>query len=136
MPNETSTTILCIDDDRGALDYHRALLERSGYSVLTASSVRRGLEIARTSAITLVLVDYHMPEMTGDEVAAAIKHMKPKIPVLLVSSDDKIPVAALRIVDGFVSKNEAGHLLVPTILSFCAGNSPALQTVAVAANRV
>jgi CheY-like chemotaxis protein len=136
MSDEMDRTILCIDDDRGTLDYHRALLERSGYSVLTASSARRGLEIARTKEITLVLVDYHMPEMTGDEVANAIKHLKPRVPVVMVSSDDEIPAAALGMVDGFVSKNEVGNLLLPAILSFCGGDSLALHGSSVATDRV
>lgn len=136
MANEASRTILCIDDDRGALDYHRALLERSGYRVLAASSARRGVEIARTSAIHLVLVDYHMPEMTGDEVAAAIKREKPMVPIVMVSSDDEIPEVAMGIVDGFVSKNEVGKLLLPAILSFCGRISPALHESAVATDRI
>ena len=136
MCDETSRTILCIDDDRGTLDYHRALLERSGYQVLTASSARCGVEIARTSAIALVIVDYHMPEMTGDEVADAIKRVKPGVPVVMVSSDDKIPEAVLGTVDGFVSKDEVGNLLLPAIMSFCGSSSPTLHGSAVATDRV
>jgi CheY-like chemotaxis protein len=124
MSNEANRTILCIDDDRSALDYHRALLERSGYQVLTASSARRGVEIAQTSAITLVLVDYNMPEMTGNEVANAIKRVKPTVPVIIVSSDDEIPKTVLRQADGFVLKNDVINLLLPTVTSLCGGNPP------------
>jgi CheY-like chemotaxis protein len=122
MSNETNRTILCIDDDRGALDYHRALLERSGYLVLTASSARRGVEIARTCAIALTLVDYHMPEMTGDEVANAIKRVKPTVPVIIVSSDDEIPKAALGQADGFILKDDVINRLLPTVTSLCGEN--------------
>ena len=136
MSNEANKTILCIDDDRGALDYHRALLERSGYLVLTASSARRGVEMARTYAISLALVDYHMPEMTGDEVANAIKRVKPTIPVIIVSSDDEIPKTVLRQADGFVLKNDVINLLLPTVTSLCGGTLPVIHESAIAMDRV
>jgi ActR/RegA family two-component response regulator len=43
MSNDPRKTILCIDDDDGVLSYHRALLERRGFEVLTAGSARQGL---------------------------------------------------------------------------------------------
>jgi CheY-like chemotaxis protein len=132
MSKEANRTILCIDDDRGALDYHRALLERSGYLVLTASSARRGVEMARTCAIALALVDYHMPEMTGDEVANAIKRVKPTVPVIIVSSDDEIPKAALGQADGFVLKDKVINLLVPTVIAFCGRTPRGIQEGAIA----
>src|SRR5579863_9934911 len=132
MSNDANKTILCIDDDRGALDYHRALLEGSGYLVLTASSARRGVEMARTYAISLALVDYHMPEMTGGEVANAIKCVKPTVPVIIVSSDDEIPKTALRRADGFVLKNDVINLLLPTVTSLCGGTLPVIHEGAIA----
>ena len=61
MPNlSTSKTILCIDDDYGVLEYQRALLEKRGYTVLTAASPRQGLQIAAVSGLAAVIVDYHM----------------------------------------------------------------------------
>ncbi len=54
----TSKIILCIDDDAGVLQYQKALLERCGYAVLTASSAREGLQIAAGSGVAAVIVDY------------------------------------------------------------------------------
>ncbi len=62
-------TILCIDDDHSMLGYQRALLERRGFAVLTAASGRQGIQIAVACAVAAVIVDYHMPEMNGHEVA-------------------------------------------------------------------
>jgi DNA-binding NtrC family response regulator len=45
MSNYPRKTILCIDDDDGVLSYHRALLERRGFEVLTAGSARQGLQM-------------------------------------------------------------------------------------------
>jgi len=116
-------TILCIDDDDSMLRYQKALFERHGYKVLTAASARQALRIAAVCAVAAVVVDYHMPEMNGLEVATEIKRLKPQIPIVLFSSDDAIPEPALNVVDAFVSKNEAFHRLLPVITRIC-GESP------------
>ena len=115
-------TILCIDDDDGMLCYQKALFERRGYQVLTAASARQGLRIAAVCEVTAVVVDYHMPEMNGLEFATEVKRLKPQMPIVMVSSDDAIPEAALNVVDAFVSKNEAPHCLLPVITRICGEN--------------
>jgi CheY-like chemotaxis protein len=114
-------TILCIDDDDGILRYQRALFERRGYKVLTADSARQGLQIAAACAVAAVIVDYHMPEMNGHEVATEIKRLRPQVPIVMLSSDDEIPEPALSAVDAFVSKNAPSRLL-PVITRICGEN--------------
>ena len=116
-------TILCIDDSDSMLGYQRALLERRGFAVVTATSARQGLEIALACAIAAVVLDYHMPEMNGHEVATEIKRLRPQLPIVMVSSDEWIPVHTLNIVDAFVSKNEAHSCLAPAIARICGGDS-------------
>ncbi|MDQ1388929.1 MAG: hypothetical protein QOF56_2383 [Acidobacteriaceae bacterium] len=119
--------ILCIDDDDGMLRYQKALLERSGYKVLTAESARQGLGIAAACAVAAVVVDYHMPEMDGHQVASEIRRLKPSIPIIMVSSDDTIPEPALNVVDAFVSKNDASRCLLPVIARMCGENPSGFQ---------
>ena len=120
-------TILCIDDDDGMLRYQKALLERCGYKVLTAASARQGLQIAAACTVSAVVLDYHMPEMNGHEVATQIKLLNPQIPIIMVSSDDAIPEPAFKVVDAFVSKNEAPHRLLPVVARICGENPPGFQ---------
>jgi CheY-like chemotaxis protein len=121
--SSTRKTILCIDDDDGVLGFHRALLERRGYAVLTAASARQGLQIAAAFTVAAVIVDYHMPEMDGLEVAVEIRRIRPKVPIIMVSSDVEIPEQALQAVDAFISKDEAPRRLLPMINRVC-GESP------------
>jgi DNA-binding response OmpR family regulator len=116
-------TILCIDDDEGILGYQKALLERRGYKVLTADSARQGLRIAAVCAVAAVIVDYHMPEMNGHDVATEIKRLTPQVPIIMLSSDEEIPVRTLNVVDAFVSKNDAPSRLLPAVTQVC-GESP------------
>ena len=110
------------------LGYQRALLERRGFEVLTAASARQGLQIAAACAVAAVIVDYHMPEMNGHELATEIKRLRPQVPIVMVSSDDKIAEYALKVVDAFVSKNEAPSRLLPVITQICGENPPASNT--------
>jgi CheY-like chemotaxis protein len=126
-------TILCIDDDDGMLRYQKALFERRGYKVLTAASARQGLRIAAVCAVAAVVVDYHMPEMNGLEVATEMKRLKPQIPIVMVSSDDAIPELALNVVDAFVSKNEAPRRLLPVITRICGENPLRFQETRITA---
>ncbi len=115
----TKRIILCIDDDEAILRYEKALLERSGYAVLTASSAQQGLRLATMCKCDAVLVDYEMPGMNGDEVALAIKRLRPELLVILLSGSD-VPPDALDSVDAFVPKLEASRQLLPVIAEFCA----------------
>jgi CheY-like chemotaxis protein len=130
---QSRKTILCIDDDDGVLSYHRALLERRGFEVLTAASARQGLEIATACAVAAVIVDYHMPEMNGHQVAIEIKRLRPQVPIVMVSSDEEIPEHALHTVDAFVSKNEASSRLLPVIARICGENPTGFQETRITA---
>jgi CheY-like chemotaxis protein len=117
--SSTSKTILCIDDDNGVLEYQKALLERRGYAVLTAASARQGLQLAAASGVAAVIVDYHMPEINGHEVALEIKRLNPDTPIVMVSSDEEVPSHVLDVVDAFVPKHQAPTHLVPVLTRIC-----------------
>ena len=120
IPSNPSTkrVILCVDDDEAILHYEKALLERSGYAVLTASSPEQGLRLATMCKCDAVLLDYEMPGMNGDEVALAIKRLRPELLVILLSGSD-VPTHALASVDAFVPKLEASRQLLPMVAEFC-----------------
>jgi CheY-like chemotaxis protein len=116
--------VLCIDDDPAVLYYEKTLLERSGYSVLTAASARAGLGVVNTCSLDVVLIDYEMPEMNGYEVAVEIKHVKPEVAVILLSGSD-VPIQALTVVDAFVPKLDASRELLPAVAALCSkGRGP------------
>jgi DNA-binding NtrC family response regulator len=126
-------TILCIDDDSSMLGYQRELLERRGFKVLTAASARQGLQIAVACAVAAVIVDYHMPDMNGHELATEIKRLRPHVPIVMVSSDEGIAEQVLNVVDAFVSKNEAPSRLLPVITRICGENPPSVNDARITA---
>ncbi len=83
-PHET--ILMVEDEDDLRLITHR-ILARAGYHVLTASGGEQAVRLAEThpDPIDLLLTDVIMPKMTGNEVAARIRDIRPGIPVLYMS---------------------------------------------------
>ncbi|MCW5891741.1 MAG: hybrid sensor histidine kinase/response regulator [bacterium] len=63
-------TILVVDDQHDTLSSVRMLLEREGHRVLTASRGEEALELLARETVQLLLVDWVMPEMSGEQVIA------------------------------------------------------------------
>jgi DNA-binding response OmpR family regulator len=53
----SSGVLLCIDDDEDVLECEKSFLESFGYTVLTASSGGKGLELASMYPVDVVVVD-------------------------------------------------------------------------------
>ncbi len=108
-------TLLCVDDNQSSLKICKIILENSGYKVLTASSGREGLEVFSSNAIDAVILDYQMPEMNGELVAAEMKRTNPEIPILMLSGWVPLPESALRLVDEFVAKGDRVEFMLLTV---------------------
>jgi CheY-like chemotaxis protein len=107
--------ILCIDDDPQALACLQGLLGGEKYEVLVASSGGEGLDLYSSQPADAVILDYQMPQMKGDRVAAQMKLAKPDIPILLRSGHGWVPEDALQTVDAFVAKGEPPTTLLATV---------------------
>lgn len=98
--------ILCVDDETVGLKVRQLLLERAGYKVLTALDGRTGIEIFGREPVDGVVLDYSMPGMTGGEVAAKLRCIKPHIPILMLSAYTSLPPEVNRLIDGAMTKGE------------------------------
>lgn len=80
-------TVLIVEDEEAILNLGKAVLERLGYAVLSASSPRRAIEIAQDfdEAIHLLITDVVMPEMDGHELANSLTRIKPGLKCLYMS---------------------------------------------------
>jgi DNA-binding response OmpR family regulator len=82
--------VLAIDDEVDILDIIAMTLEPEGYRVLKAASAKAGLQLyeQRWREIDVVLLDYLMPEMTGDLVFECLRNINPNARVLLLTACD------------------------------------------------
>jgi CheY-like chemotaxis protein len=77
--------VLCVDDDAALLALRCLVLSRAGYEVLTAADGAAALELFRCIQVDLVITDYWLPGLSGTQLAAEMKRLKPAIPVVLFS---------------------------------------------------
>lgn len=83
--------LLVVDDVEANRNVLRQQLERASYKVSTVGSGREALDLLGHSAVDLVLLDLHMPEMDGIEVLRAIreKHSRLSLPVIMVTAESR-----------------------------------------------
>jgi PAS domain S-box-containing protein len=87
-----SLVIVVVDDDKLVLTNIKAMLEDFGHTVIEANSGATALDVIRnTSHVDLVITDQAMPQMTGMQLAAAIKVDWPNLPILLMSGYAELP---------------------------------------------
>jgi CheY-like chemotaxis protein len=116
-------TILCIDDNPDWLFGLKVLLGEE-YEVLIANSGSEGLKLYASQPVDAVILDYQMPQLTGDRVAAQMKRTNPDIPIVLLSGHDWLPEEVLQSVDAFVVKGELLAKLLTTVDDLLRARSP------------
>ena len=106
-PRGTGQHVLCVDDDPAMVLMVDGLLRRAGYKVTTFEQPAAALArvVADPGAFDIVVTDFNMPEMNGMELATALAHVAPHLPVIITS--------------GFISdemRQRAGELNVGALL--------------------
>jgi CheY-like chemotaxis protein len=108
-------TILCIDDHWNGPIGRKMLLENNGYRVLEASGGDEGLKLFLSHSVDAVVLDYQMPGMNGDVVAAKMKRVKSHVPIMLLSAYGPLPKRKLKAVDTFLSKSQPPKILLSAL---------------------
>jgi CheY-like chemotaxis protein len=107
--------VLCVDDDEKQLGLTKLTLERNGYSVLITTDWRRALDLFSTGPIDLVIVDYEMPDIKGNELAVWIRGIDPQVPIVLHSGAPSVPENVKKTTDAFIPKDAEPHVLMAAI---------------------
>jgi CheY-like chemotaxis protein len=78
--------ILVVDDQQGVREAIRCLLALDRHVVTEAQNGREALQVFAPGLFDLVITDYAMPVMAGNELAQKIKVMMPSQPILMISA--------------------------------------------------
>ncbi|HHY84938.1 MAG TPA: response regulator [Verrucomicrobia bacterium] len=78
--------ILVVDDEPFVCDAVKMMLTFDGHEVYTANSAREALDVFEKDKFDLVITDFAMPVMKGDELAVAIKERAPGQPVIMITA--------------------------------------------------
>lgn len=91
-PAGRSAVILFVDDDPLIAMSTTEMLEDLGHRVIGVSSARHALDVIQSEQpIDLMVTDHVMPGMTGLELAAASRQLRPSLPILLATGYAELP---------------------------------------------
>lgn len=112
--------VLVIDDEDIVLQTTRAILEQSGYQVITAANGELGVEAVRKhkNQLAAVILDLTMPVMGGEEALGRIKEFAPSVPVILSSGYDASQAMARfgeNLLAGFLHKPSTVQAMLLTL---------------------
>ena len=131
MPaTRTNALILCVDDyDENILAGWKMLLECEGYQVLTAVDSSQAIDLFTSHSVDEVILECHLPGVSGDVVARRMKAIKPTVPILTLSGTT--PKEKLKPVEAFLFKAESITVfyVLKTMLNIC---RPTLNACAIA----
>ena len=78
-------TILVVEDDRKIAKVVKVYLEGEGFRVFTAEKGKEALDIALKEALSLVILDLMLPDMSGEEICQELKEIG-DFPVIMLTA--------------------------------------------------
>ncbi|MGA2229961.1 MAG: response regulator [Tepidisphaeraceae bacterium] len=73
--------ILVADDESHILHVVSLKLRNAGYAIVTACDGQEALELAQQEKPDLIIIDYHMPHLSGLEVCQRLRRERPADPI-------------------------------------------------------
>lgn len=113
--------ILVVDDDPGTREAITHILTKAGFRVLAWDGLADLEAVTLGVPLRLALVDYHLPGLTGLEVARRLKEIAPDCRIVLMSSEAPDP-AQPELVDLFLSKPFSKNSLLQAVQSLWPGD--------------
>jgi two-component system phosphate regulon response regulator PhoB len=85
-------TILIVDDEQGFLHILQVVLQRAGFTTITATSAHDALRLIAQRSVDLIILDDMMPEMSGSDLCMQLKAdpIYQHIPIVMHSAGLKI----------------------------------------------
>ena len=85
MPDEARRLVGVVDDDEAVRDSLGFLLETAGLNVVTYSSAAQFLSEASLDDLACLVVDQHMPELTGLQLITRLRGQGATLPIALIT---------------------------------------------------
>jgi DNA-binding response OmpR family regulator len=95
--------ILCVDDNEQELSVLKFMLTTNGYRVFSASSGQEAIGIFANTPVDLVLADFSMPQMNGNQLVDRLKRTAAHVP-MIVLGDPQTMVGEIHAADALLAK--------------------------------
>jgi DNA-binding NarL/FixJ family response regulator len=113
---KTVLVLLVVDASAVTLNALALILQQNGYSVLTAGNSKDALHQLASKPVDLAIVDHYTVEEERIDLPAAIKQLRPRTPVLMLSSQYPVESSPAG-VDIFLSKVEPPARVLDAVAS-------------------
>jgi len=108
--------VLVVDDEPSVVIALKQLMEQEGHTVLTAESGRQAIELSRQNDVHLMLLDYYMLGMNGEDVVRAVRKFDSKMQIILNTgyAGERPPRVMMREIDiqAYHDKSESPEQLL------------------------
>jgi PAS domain S-box-containing protein len=109
--NTRPKKVLCVDDEAAGLEVRKAILERQGYSVVTATNAAQALAFFKAAQFDLVITDHLLGRTTATAMVAEMKRLNPRLPIIVLSGVVELP-ERMENVDAVISKADGPAVLL------------------------
>jgi len=117
--NPEAFTILIVDDDLGVLELMQRCLKRQGFGTLGASSGREAIDLLDGKKVDLLLLDYFLPDMTGNQLLEELSVKDRSLPYIIISGRGDERLAADMVKGGakdYIIKDTALGDILPSVV--------------------
>ena len=94
MTQNPPGVVAVVDDDHAVLDSLKFLLEVLGYRVATYASAQDFLDHQGQEGPVCLILDHHMPSMTGLDLAQKLREGHVDLPILLITGSPSPAIVA------------------------------------------
>ena len=110
-----ASSILIVDDNNLMRTTLQSMLESEGYAVTSCEDGPSALKLAEERQFEVVLTDFQMPEMNGDEAVKALRRNRPDAFIIGFSVGNKKQAFLEAGADQFINKEQLPTALIPAI---------------------
>jgi DNA-binding response OmpR family regulator len=95
-PQTNRQTILLVEDDRALRRYLEVVLQKAGYTVITAGDGLEAMKVALTTPLSAVVTDAIMPHLGGHELCRFLRCQSKlsHLPIIILSGHESTPPPA------------------------------------------
>ena len=90
VPMRPKKIILCVNENEQELSVLKFMLATNGYRVVSANNGQEAIGIFADTPVDLVLSDFSMPQMNGDQMVRRLKQIASHIPMILLGDPQKM----------------------------------------------
>ena len=95
--------ILCVDDNEQELSVLKFMLSTNGYKVVSASNGQEAIGLFAANQVDLVLADFNMQPMNGDQLVHRLKAIAGHVPMILFG-DPHMTGGEIHVADAMLAK--------------------------------